>query len=200
MWDQDTYFLPVARCDLPTGESFRTRWAYALIGGSEGIRVNMISHSLNGSVLNDSTHSYPIFSLFCQWLKKSTRVNPAQIVKRSLRWRPPPYTDPPLWLWKKNPKKNERAQRKGLLLWAKPTDKCPLLASSRGSELPSLLSQRRGVVKGEDQDRQTLTYCVSSSCASPCLDQKTSSVLWGLCCFWFLTKGKAPGSKRQKNI
>lgn len=140
----------------------------------------------------------PIFPFSNQSLKKSTKVNRAQIAKRNRRWRHPPYTGPPPWLWKKNPKRNERAPRKGLLLWAKPIDKCPLLASSRGSELPSLLGQTWSG-QGEDQDIQTLTYCVSSSNATPHLCQKTSSILQDVYC-WFVTKRKSPGSKGQKYL
>lgn len=94
-------------------------------------------------------------------------------MKKSLRWRLPLSIGLLPWLWKRNPKRNERAQRRELLLWAKPTDKRPLLASSRESELPSLLGRRCGVVKGQAQDAQTLTYCVSSSSASPRLCRKT---------------------------
>ena len=112
------------------------------------------------------------FPSFYQWLRKSTRVNPAQIVKKSLRWRLPLSIGLLPWLWKRNPKRTERAQRRELLLWAKPIDKWPLLASSRESELPSLLGQRCGVVKGQARDVQTVTYCVSSSSASPHLCQR----------------------------
>lgn len=166
-----------------------------------------LSQSLNDSSeqdvvfsdrVNDSTHTCPILSSSCQWPRRSTRVSPAQIVKRSWRWRQPLYTDPLPWLWKRNPKRNERAPRKGLLLWAKPTDKCPSLASSRGNKLPFLGGQRFGVVKGRDQEVLTFTYCVSSASSSPHLYQDYISILWGVYYFWFLTKRKSPTSRMQK--
>lgn len=125
-----------------------------------GVWVNKIAHSLDRRVFSVTQPTHvPFFSSFDQWLKKSTKVNPAQIAKRNLRWRHPPHTDPLPWLWKKNSEKSERAPGKGLLLWAKPIDKCPLLASSRGSELLSLLGQRQGVVREKTRHTDSHLLC-----------------------------------------
>lgn len=142
----------------------------------------------------------PFFSLFNQWLKKSMRVSPAQIVKRNLRWRHLPYRDPPPpRLWEKNSKRNERAPRKGLLLWAKPIDKCPLLASSRGSELLSLLGQRCGVVRKRPRHANSRLLCKFIQCLTSPISEDCSPILYSLY-YWFLTKRKSPGGKRQMNI